>query len=144
MGVVIDTSALVAVERGAVDQPRRQEVWAESLGSLASEQTVLPAIVYAELLVGVALAGSSKTAAARRRRIDALTARIPVVDFDTGIAEEWARLFARLSRAGRMVPANDLAVAATALHLRFSVLVGPSDERHFRAVPGLRVETLRL
>lgn len=44
----------------------------------------------------------------------------------------------RLDRAG----ANDLAVAATATHLGFTVLVGPSDERRFRAVPGLRVRTL--
>lgn len=144
MGVVIDTSALVAAERGAVDRPHLVESWADALGRLAGEQTVLPAIVYAELLVGAALAGSSTLATSRRNRIDVLTARIPVVEFDAGIAEEWARLFAHLSRTGRMIPANDLAVAATALHLRFSVLVGPSDEQHFRAVPSLRVETLRL
>ena len=141
MGVVIDTSALVAAERGAVDRPHLVESWADALGRLAGEQTVLPAIVYAELLVGAALAGSSTLATSRRNRIDVLTARIPVVEFDAGIAEEWARLFAHLSRT---IPANDLAVAATALHLRFSVLVGPSDEQHFRAVPSLRVETLRL
>jgi predicted nucleic acid-binding protein len=48
-----------------------------------------------------------------------------------------------LSRSGRTVPANDLAVAATALYLDFGVLVGPSDERHFRQVEGLRVEILQ-
>jgi hypothetical protein len=35
-------------------------------------------------------------------------------------------------------------VAATAFHLGFGVLVGPRDEEHFRAVPGLRVEVLAL
>ena len=54
----------------------------------------------------------------------------------------WARLFAQLSRAGRLIPANDLAVAATARHLGFSVLVGPSDEAHFSRVPDLDVRTL--
>jgi predicted nucleic acid-binding protein len=38
-----------------------------------------------------------------------------------------------------LIPANDLAVAATALHLEYGVLVGPEDEAHFRRVDGLRV-----
>ncbi len=41
-----------------------------------------------------------------------------------------------------MIPANDLVVAATALHLDYGVCVGPADERRFRRVPGLRVEAL--
>ena len=56
----------------------------------------------------------------------------------------WAELFTTLSRAGHLIPANDLAVAATALHLGFGVVVGPQDEAHFRSVPGLRVERLAL
>jgi predicted nucleic acid-binding protein len=62
------------------------------------------------------------------------------VDFTRETAARWADLFATLSRAGTMIPSNDLAVAATALQLGFAVLVGPKDERHFRRVPGLRCE----
>ena len=40
------------------------------------------------------------------------------------------------------MPANDLAVAATALHVGFGVLVGVRDEAHFRRVPGLQVQPL--
>jgi len=58
------------------------------------------------------------------------------------VAERWADLHARLSRDGRLIPANDLAVAATALELGYGVLVGPSDEAHFRHVPALRVVAL--
>ena len=47
-------------------------------------------------------------------------------------------------REGHLIPANDLAVAATALHLGFGVVVGQQDEAHFRSVPGLRVERLVL
>jgi len=145
MGVVVDTSALVAAERqgepGATSQP---EGWTRLLGRLAGEAAVLPAAVYAELLVGVQLADGPTRAAARRARIDTLAVRIPIVDFDAPIAEEWARLFANLSRSGRLMPANDLAVAATATHLGFPVLVGPSDEHHFRAVDGLSVEVLTI
>ena len=75
-------------------------------------------------------------------RAPGLTVRVPVVEFDAAIAEAWARLFARLRRRGTLIPTIDLAVAATAVHLGFPVLVGPSDERHFRCVEGLNVEVL--
>ena len=140
MGLVIDTSALVAAERVSSGHDQ----WEQMLGHVAGEAAVLPAATYAELLVGVELAGNPTRAAARRARIDALTLRIPIVAFDAAIAEAWARLFAALSRRGQLIPSNDLAVAATAQHLGFGVLVGPSDEHHFRRVPGLRVETLAL
>jgi predicted nucleic acid-binding protein len=104
----------------------------------------LPAIVCAELLAGVHLARSAARAASRRAKIDALLARVPVIDFGLAIAERWAQLFTALSGQGRLIPANDLAVAATALHLGFAVVVGPQDEAHFRSVPGLRVERLNL
>ena len=66
-----------------------------------------------------------------------------LVEFGTEVAERWAELFSTLSRQGRLIPANDLAVAATALHLEFGVLVGPHDGARFRAVPDLRVELLQ-
>ena len=141
MGFVIDTSALIAVERRAAG-PRGADPWAALAPRLTSEPVVLPAIVVAELLSGVAMADTAARAAARRARIDALAALVPVVDLDVQIAEEWARLFASLSRGGRLIPSNDLSVVATAKRLDFGVLVGPADEKHFKKVDGLRVETL--
>lgn len=135
MGLVIDTSALVAMEREGAP-------WEGALAALGDEPTALPAIVYAELLVGVRLSNSAARAETRRARIDTLVARVPIVEFGTGAAVHWADLFALLSRAGRLIPATDLVVAATARFLDFGVLVGPRDEAHFRAVPGLRVEAL--
>lgn len=143
MGVVVDTSALVAAERRrATDSSGDPLTWSGLLGRLADESAVLPAAAYAELLVGVHLAAGAARAAARRARIDALAARVPIVDFDAAIARRWARLFADLRGAGEIIPANDLAVAATALHLGYGVLVGPTGERHFDRVRGLRVERL--
>lgn len=135
MGLVIDTSALVAAERASGK-------WEDTLAAIGDEAAVVPAIVYAELLVGVELAADRPRADGRRAKVDALLSRVPLVDFDAAAATHWAELFATLSRAGRLIPANDLAVAATARALGFGVLVGPQDERHFRVVPGLRVEAL--
>ncbi len=136
MGLVIDTSALVALERSGL-------AWERAVPpELAGEEAVLPAIVYAELLAGARLADTPQRAAARQGMVDALAARVPIVDFGREIAARWADLFALLRRHGSAVPANDLAVAATALHLGFGAVVGPSDEAHFRLIPGLAVHPL--
>ena len=68
----------------------------------------------------------------------------PLVSFGREIAERWVELFAELSRGGGLIPANDLAVAATALHLGFGVLVGDRHEEHVRRIGGLRVELVTL
>ena len=99
MGLVIDTSALVAVERAAA-------VWEQALDAVGDEPAVVPAIVYAELLVGVHLADTEVRADNRRRRIDTLVTRCPVVDFDRAIVARWTELFAGLSNDGRMIPAS--------------------------------------
>jgi tRNA(fMet)-specific endonuclease VapC len=132
VGLLIDTSALVAVERGAE----------EVREALHEEVLALPAIVLAELLVGVRMADSPERAAERQRKIDALVHRLAVVPFDRFVTDRWAELFVVLREKGSAIPSNDLCVAATALHLDFGVLVGPGDESHFRRVPGLRVEVL--
>jgi tRNA(fMet)-specific endonuclease VapC len=135
VGLVLDTSALIALERSKV----RLE---EAMGDAASEPAVIPAIVYAELQVGVLLADSRSRAEQRRSRIEALVSRCPIVEFDRGIAERWARLFAELSRKGRLIPANDLAVAATAGQLEYDVLIGPEGEEHFARVRGLKCRVI--
>lgn len=143
MGVVVDTSALVAAERLAGARGTAGvAAWEAVLGQLADEPAVLPAVVYAELMLGVFLADTPTRAATRRAKIEALTLRMPIVDFGPAIAEDWARLFATLSRQGTLIPANDLAVAATARHLGFAILVGPSDEAHFRRVPDVEVKAI--
>jgi predicted nucleic acid-binding protein len=135
VGLVIDTSALVDFER-------RGASWEESLVAAVEEGAALPAIVCAELLVGVHLAGAPERAARRRTQINALLTRVPVAPFGAPTAEQWAQLFSELSQSGSLIPQNDLAVAATARELGFGVLVGSNDEAHFRRVPGLRVEVV--
>jgi predicted nucleic acid-binding protein len=126
----------VAVERAGT-------TWDGLLDEMREEAVALPAIVYGEMLVGVQLAPTRAQATRRRAKIAALVAAVPLLDFSGSTAEHWAELFAGMSRRGELIPANDLAVAATALQLGFGVLVGPLGEQHFRRVPGLRVETLR-
>lgn len=112
------------------------------LEGVASETVVLPLIVVAEMWAGAALTDSKSRADSRRQQVEALVAQLPLAEFDAAAAEVWGRLFAELRRSGTLIPTNDLAVAAIAKRLDYGVLVGAADERHFRKVPGLRVETL--
>ena len=136
MGLVIDTSALVSAERA-------RRPLDGVLADVGEESAALPAIVYAELVSGVLLADTPARAASRRDIIETLVTLVPIVDFGRDIAERWARLFADLQVRGHLIPSNDLTVAATALELGYGVLVGPRGEKHFRAVPDLRVVALR-
>ena len=136
MGLVVDTSALVDLERAGGD-------WQDGLKAVHDETVAVPAIVLAELLLGVHLASGEARAEDRRGKIEALLDRAPVIPFDEAVASRWAEVFVSLQRAGAPIPSNDLSVAATALVLGYGVLVGRRDEAHFRRVPGLRVETLR-
>lgn len=135
MGLVIDTSAFVAVERQAANGALESSTFGD-------ESLALPAIVLAELLAGVDLADTPARGAERRSKIDALLRRVPLVPFDSGAAEIWTELFVTLHRGGPLIPANDLTVAATALDLGFGVLVGADGEEHFRRVPDLRVQAI--
>ncbi len=138
MGLLIDTSAVIALEREAIP-------WEAALDriGIGEEDAGIPAIVFGELLSGVELADSPSRARRRKDRLDSLVSRAPIVEFEPGAAARWAELFARFRRSGSLIPPNDLIVAATALHIGFGVLVGPADEAHFHRVPDLRVEVMR-
>lgn len=134
MGLVFDTSALIVCERALA---------AGRVPALdRAEALVLPAIVWAEALIGVRLADTPLRAAQRRARLEALRATLVIEPFTPAIAEHYADIFAELTSAGTMIPQNDLAVAATARALGLGVLVGANDEAHFRCVRELRVVRL--
>lgn len=131
MGLILDTSALVAWER-AIHA-------GESVALDEHEELVIPAVVWAEALAGVRLADSATRAARRMARLEALRRVTGIEPFTAETAEHHADIFAELSQSGTMIPQNDIAVAATARCLGCGVLVGPKDEAHFRRVNGLDV-----
>jgi predicted nucleic acid-binding protein len=134
MGLILDTSAVVAWER-AEEGGRR-------LALDQNEELAMPAIVWAEALTGVRLARTATQAAQRRARLETLRNLMGIEPFTPAIAEHYADIFAELSAKGRLIPQNDIGVAATARCLKFGVLVGPKDESHFREVPALEVRVL--
>ena len=134
MGLILDTSALIAWER---TQDEGKVVVLDG-----EEELVMPAVVWAEALAGVRLADSASRAARRMARLEALRRVMGIEPFTAETAEHHADIFAELTQSGTMIPQNDIAVAATARCLGCGVLVGPNDEAHFRRVLGLVVTVL--
>lgn len=134
MGLILDTSAIIAWERALASG---REV---ALGD--EEELVMPAIVWAEALAGVRLADSPLRATKRLGVLERIRRVIGVEPFTAETSEHYADIFAELSLEGVMIPQNDISVAATARLLGYGVLVGPKDEAHFRRVAGLEVKVL--
>ncbi len=131
MGLILDTSVLIAAERARLDLPRLFAAHAE-------EPFALAAITASELLHGVERAESGPRRRERSAFVEAVLAELDVIDFDLLVARRHADLWAELERLGRRIGPHDLQIAATALHLNYGlVTLNPAE---FRQVPGLRLE----
>jgi tRNA(fMet)-specific endonuclease VapC len=130
MGIVLDTSLIVAAERRKFDL-------ASLLSSHPGETTVLSAVTVSELLVGVHRASADRLAA-RSAYVNSLIDSLSVIAFDLATARIHAALSAEMTIAGIGIGAHDLLIAATAIQLGFTVAT--RDKRSFPNVPGLQVE----
>jgi predicted nucleic acid-binding protein len=99
-------------------------------------------IVWAKALTGVRLADSAQRAARRLARLEAIRRITRIQDFTPEVAEHYADIFSELHREGKLIPQNDIQVAATARAFSCAVLVGQRDEAHFRRVDSLQVFVL--
>jgi tRNA(fMet)-specific endonuclease VapC len=133
VGTLIDSSVLVAAERGTLDLDAAMAAHAEDSVGIA-------AITASELLHGVHRAS---TPAQRRRRetfVERLLAVLPVFPFDLVTARIHASLWASLAAGGASVGAHDLLIGATAMAAGYRVAT--RDRRSFGKIPGLEVVVL--
>ncbi len=130
MGVLIDTSVLIQLERSG-GPPR------SLLDRIGDEPAALAAITASELLHGVERASGALRRAARARWVEAVLTGFPVLPFDLEVARVHALLWADLSAQGAPIGAHDLQIAATALTHGFTVWTG--NVREFGWVVGLGV-----
>jgi tRNA(fMet)-specific endonuclease VapC len=125
--VVLDSSVLVAVERGNLDLRTAP----------GTESTAISAVTASELLHRVHRAGTSVHRAVREAFVERLLSTVPILPFDLTAARIHARLWAELAAEGITVGAHDLLIAATAL--ANGGVVATRDERSFPRIPGVRV-----
>jgi len=127
-GLLLDTSILVAAERGEADL---EELIADDDGDLG-----IPAITLAELLVGVEL-GHGRQRSRRRAFVDEVRDAFSIVAYDERTAEHPAALLAHALRTGSPRGGHDAIIAATARATGRVVVT--RDRRGFEGLPGVRL-----
>lgn len=130
MGIVVDTSTLIGIERRSGDPSVLREL-------ALSEPLVMGSISLSELLVGGLRANSESRRLLRERFVERTLALLGVMPFDANAAQVHARILAHLVASGQQIGAHDLLIAATALALDYGVLT--DNVRDFERVPGLTV-----
>lgn len=130
MGLLIDTSVFVALER------RR----GEDLGfdpAIVQQESYLSAVTASELLHGVHRARTAAQRARRERFVETILGALPVLPVDLVVARTHARLWADLAMRGVAIGAHDLWIAATALAHDLGVLT--ANRREFERIEDLEI-----
>ena len=133
MAALVDSSVLIAVERGDLSVDAIAARYAE-------EDMAISAVTASELLHGVHRARTPSQRHRRQAFVEGLIAQFPVVGFDLTVARVHASLWADLAKRGVSVGERDLMIGATAIAKDFSLVT--RDERSFSKIPGLSVQLL--
>jgi tRNA(fMet)-specific endonuclease VapC len=106
VGLILDSSVIIAAERGKFDL--------EGLLEEYGDETVrIAAVTASELLYGWERAPAGRCRDNRQRFVEGLLKILPSVSFNLDAARVRAHLWARLEEQGAMIGAHDLLIAAT-------------------------------
>lgn len=133
MGVMLDSSVIIAAERGEL----RLDALLEDL---AETSVCIAAITAIELLHGTYRATSPAVRMRRAAFVEAFLHDCPVRRFGLGEARLHAELWANLAAGGQMIGTHDLQIAATALAAGDTLIT--LNQRDFSRVPGLELEAI--
>ena len=131
MGIIFDTSVLIAIERGTGNID-------ELIAGREDEPFGISVITVSELLHGVHRADSEKRQLKREAYVEKIIENFSVYPFDLSAARIYARVWAKLAKSGISIGAHDLIIASTAISLGFSVIT--SDFRDYEKIKGLTIE----
>jgi tRNA(fMet)-specific endonuclease VapC len=112
---------------------RPQGVVAGHIERVGEASIATSVIVAAELRFGAAKKGSQRLS----DRIDAILKTIEILTFEPPADATYGVIRANLEKAGRMIGANDLLIAAHALALGHTLVT--DNERDFQPVRGLSI-----
>jgi tRNA(fMet)-specific endonuclease VapC len=123
--LILDTGALIALERGTADA-------ADVLP--ADADVAISAITAAELLAGVEFA-DERHRIRRETIVEGIINRVEIVAYDLEVARHHASLLAHVRNAGEPRGAHDLQIAATARGTDRTVVT--TDATAFVDLPGV-------
>ena len=113
MKVILDTCVLSELNRAQCPESVRRQVEA-----IAEEEIFISAVTIGEITKGIALLDIGE----RQNRLQSWLSGLEshyaehILGFNAGVARIWGELTARAQQAGRIVPAADGIIAATAIY----------------------------
>jgi len=137
LGLVLDSSVLIAAERRNLTPDQAIETVRASVGEIS---IVLCSLTIAEIGHGIYRANTPEIRARRRGFLNALRATVPILAFTEATAEIVARIGGEQAAKGINLPLGDLIIAASALELGYAI--GTENVRDFGRIPGLTITQL--
>ena len=130
MGIVLDSTALIAAERAGKNPRGVIEEIAEALGDTEAALSVVTII---ELAHGIERANTNERRTTRDRFLHELLAEITPEPVTVPIAFRAGKLDGSLQAVGTRIALGDLLIGATALELGYAVAT--HNVRHFQMIP---------
>jgi tRNA(fMet)-specific endonuclease VapC len=137
MGVILDSSVLIAAERGGQSV---RDILKRVQAKQGETESALSAVTIVELTHGIYRAKNDTDRERRRAFTDELLRDMTVHPITLEIAQLAGRVEGEQAARGISIAFEDLLIGATALHLNYSVAT--SNVRHFRLIPKLSVVQL--
>jgi len=137
MGVILDSSVLIAAERGGESV---RAILKRVQAKEGETESALSAVTIVELTHGIYRARNDSDRERRRAFTDELLRDMTVYPVTLEIAQLAGRVEGEQAARGISIAFEDLLIGATALHLNYSVAT--SNVRHFRLIPRLSVVQL--
>jgi predicted nucleic acid-binding protein len=134
LGLVLDSSVLVAAERKKLTTPEVIRKVREAAGDVT---IVICSLTVAELAHGIYRADTPERGRMRRQFLDEMKTHVPVHPVTESTAEIIGRIGAEQAAQGVTLPLADLIIGACALELGYAV--GTSNIRDFNRIPGLNI-----
>ena len=134
MGLVLDSSVLIAAERRRFDM----ESFIEAEAPM--EPIYISSITASELLHGVHRA-SPQHRVRREAFVESIISQTPILPFDLASARHHSKLWADLENLGTRIGPHDMMIAATCL--RFGYRLATLNEGEFQRVSRLELANAR-
>ena len=137
MGLILDSSILIAGERGGASV---REILKRVQAAQGETESALSAVTIVELTHGIYRAKTHADRERRREFTEELCRDMLVHPVTLEIAQLAGKIEGEQAACGVSIPFEDLLIGTTALHLGY--VVATLNVRHFRLIPGLSVVKL--
>jgi predicted nucleic acid-binding protein len=134
MGIILDSSILIAAERGGEGV---RQILKRVYAAHGETETGLSAVTIVELTHGIYRAKSDEDRERRRLFTEELCRDVAVYPVTLEVAQLAGKIEGEQASHGVSIAFEDLLIGTTALHLGYAVAT--LNVRHFRLIPGLSV-----